>query len=384
MDFENLLLPLGEDTPSGVELRNDARFHAIERLLETAAKALRVMPDGTLNPSAVPTEWSRIAEEGIELAASGRDLRLLNYLIRAGVAEDGYGGLVAGLEMLDATLETFWDSLHPALRDRETPEACVQPRLNAIKQLENDDNGLLGDLKYSVALSPRGIGPLTGDDLAAATLSVFDAQARYKGATDAELAEIASHHKARTARVKAGTRALAAEEPARAEEMVSALKAAQHRIKAICARFNAAAGLGVDPGLNLNEISGFLAQVQQSLEASMSDMSEDAAPAKSVSAAPATDKASLAPAPKATPASAGNAAQGSGEVSSRDDVEACLDGIISFYERTEPSSPIPHLARRMRRMVRMDFLELMEEVAPSGMKEFRSVAGVEGAKGPKT
>jgi type VI secretion system protein ImpA len=50
--------------------------------------------------------------------------------------------------------------------------------------------------------------------------------------------------------------------------------------------------------------------------------------------------------------------------------------IIDFYERTEPSSPIPHLARRMRKMVPMTFVQLMEEIAPSGLKEFRNVAGV--------
>jgi type VI secretion system protein ImpA len=67
-------------------------------------------------------------------------------------------------------------------------------------------------------------------------------------------------------------------------------------------------------------------------------------------------------------------------VNSRRDVERCLDMIIDFYERTEPSSPIPHLARRMRKMVPMNFLQLMEEIAPSGMKEFKSVAGVDDKK----
>ena len=55
---------------------------------------------------------------------------------------------------------------------------------------------------------------------------------------------------------------------------------------------------------------------------------------------------------------------------------ACLDRIIEFYDRTEPASPVPFLARRMRRMVPMDFLELMEDLAPSGLKEFRSLAGL--------
>lgn len=65
-----------------------------------------------------------------------------------------------------------------------------------------------------------------------------------------------------------------------------------------------------------------------------------------------------------------------GQVNSRRDVERMLDLIIDFYERTEPSSPIPHLARRMRKMVSMNFMQLMEEIAPSGLKEFRNVAGV--------
>ena len=67
-------------------------------------------------------------------------------------------------------------------------------------------------------------------------------------------------------------------------------------------------------------------------------------------------------------------------VNSRQDVERCLDMIIDFYERTEPSSPIPHLAQRMRKMVPMNFVQLMEEIAPSGMKEFRNLAGSIDAK----
>ena len=53
-----------------------------------------------------------------------------------------------------------------------------------------------------------------------------------------------------------------------------------------------------------------------------------------------------------------------------------LTRIIEFYDRTEPASPVPFLARRMLRMVPMDFLQLMEELAPSGIKEFRSLAGI--------
>ena len=88
-----------------------------------------------------------------------------------------------------------------------------------------------------------------------------------------------------------------------------------------------------------------------------------------------------APAAGAAPAAAAPAVPAvDGAIRNRADVENSLDRIVEFYERTEPSSPIPHLARRMRRMVAMDFLELMEEIAPSGLKEFRNIAGVDDKK----
>jgi type VI secretion system protein ImpA len=79
-------------------------------------------------------------------------------------------------------------------------------------------------------------------------------------------------------------------------------------------------------------------------------------------------------------ASGGGAGGLPSRLDSRADVTKCLDLIIAFYERTEPASPIPHLARRMRRMVPMDFLELMEDLAPSGLKEFRILAGADNRK----
>jgi type VI secretion system protein ImpA len=68
------------------------------------------------------------------------------------------------------------------------------------------------------------------------------------------------------------------------------------------------------------------------------------------------------------------------KLSSREEVVQCLDLVVDFYDRFEPSSPIPHLARRIRRMVPMDFVELMEDLAPTGLKEFRALAGMPDGK----
>jgi type VI secretion system protein ImpA len=88
------------------------------------------------------------------------------------------------------------------------------------------------------------------------------------------------------------------------------------------------------------------------------------------------------PAPEPANSNAGATTMLPDRIGSRDDVVKCLDLVITFYDRTEPSSPIPHLARRVRRMVHMDFMELMEDLAPSGLKEFRLLAGVPDMKKP--
>jgi type VI secretion system protein ImpA len=131
-------------------------------------------------------------------------------------------------------------------------------------------------------------------------------------------------------------------------------------------------------GVRFQSLSTFLARVEQSLQAGKSGATAavpaPAEAAAAAAAAPSTGGTAMPTAP--APAPAINGAAIPGRINSRGEVEQCLDLIIDFYERTEPSSPIPHLARRMRKMVPMNFMQLMEEIAPSGMKEFRNVAGV--------
>ncbi len=73
------------------------------------------------------------------------------------------------------------------------------------------------------------------------------------------------------------------------------------------------------------------------------------------------------------PASGGNP----GAVNSRRDVERCLDMIIDILRTHRTLQPDPAPRARMRKMVPKNFLQLMEEIAPSGMKEFKNVAGVD-------
>ncbi|MEX5729109.1 type VI secretion system protein ImpA [Rhodovulum iodosum] len=384
-NLDAFLAPLDGENPSGAELRNDPQFHAIERLLLPASRDNRTEEPGTPPAITAAVDWSEVLDMAETLAATGRDLRLLVIVARAQANVDGidpasgyrgYAGLAQGLEMLSATLDTFWDSLHPALKDRPSPRDAALARINALMQLENDDNGLLGDLEMNAVITPRGLGPVSGADLAAGTLTDNDILREGPSGLGAkEEAALIDAHEARVHRVEAATRAFAAEAPEAFSAVSGDLAAARAALTGLAETMNARLEARPGEGVRFAELTQFLERVAATLSAAAAHAGADAADAAAPDTAPA---AGASPAPRPAPAAARGVPNGA--INSREEVEHCLDMIIAFYERTEPASPIPHLARRMRRMVPMDFMELIEELAPGGVKEFRNVAGVSDEK----
>lgn len=374
MELEPFLVRVGDGDASGSELRNDPRFHAVERLMEPAARSFRLESIKSGGTGGVNIDWSEVLSQSADLAASGRDIRLLVIVARALTNAESFDGMTQGLGLLTATVEQYWDTVHPVLREAASPREAATRRINALFQLENNDNGLLCDLEFTTVLSPRGIGPITVGDLCAGGLSRSQAQAEMpSGLGDKEMAELFARHEARVNRVTAACRAQAAERPEEMAALVQSVGAARTALAALEAALTARVGEnGV--GVKFKELDKMLGRALAPLAAAL---------AQDASGAPASEVTAMtessAPAPMTNGAHPPPAAAGSipGAVNSRRDVERCLDMIIDFYERTEPSSPIPHLARRMRKMVPMNFLQLMEEIAPSGMKEFKNVAGVD-------
>ncbi|MBN3729297.1 type VI secretion system protein TssA, partial [Burkholderia sp. Ac-20379] len=80
-----------------------------------------------------------------------------------------------------------------------------------------------------------------------------------------------------------------------------------------------------------------------------------------------------------TPGSDGEAAPAAAArpdtIASQADVIRRLDELCEYYERAEPSSPLPVLLKRARRLVGKSFAEVLEDIAPGGMSELRTLAG---------
>jgi len=368
MELERFLVPLDGGNPSGAELRNDARFHTIDRLIEPAARSYRLDNVKGGGTGSVAVDWGQALDLAADLAGTGRDLRLLGLVVRSLANAEGFAGFAEGLALLKATFETHWATVHPELRPSPSKSEAAIRRINALKQLENTDNGLLGDLEFNTVLSVRGIGLVTGGDLAASTLNrgAFLAESP-SGLGEKEQTALAEAHDARAARAVTTCRAYATEHP----EAMAELQASVAGSRAALAAMEAALNVHVSEngvGVRFKDLDKFLMRVATALGA--------AQPQAAASHQTGGGDAAMAPEPTAYSNGAAGPAALPGKVNSRADVEKLLDLIIDYYDRTEPSSPIPHMAKRMRKMVPMNFVQLMEELAPSGMKEFKTVAGV--------
>ena len=96
--------------------------------MDPAARSNRLNSDGSVAEAVPNVDWLGLLDQGQDLAEQGRDLRLLTILVRANYNLNGFAGLAEGLSVLTGSVEQYWDSLHPALRDRDDAKMAALPR----------------------------------------------------------------------------------------------------------------------------------------------------------------------------------------------------------------------------------------------------------------
>jgi type VI secretion system protein ImpA len=65
----------------------------------------------------------------------------------------------------------------------------------------------------------------------------------------------------------------------------------------------------------------------------------------------------------------------SGEIGSREDVVRVLEKICEYYERFEPTSPVPIFMQRAKRLVTMSFVDVIKDLAPEAMSRIEIFTG---------
>src|SRR3954447_13458240 len=110
MPFDHLALlaVASQERPCGEPLEANELSDAFKRLSTAASR-----PD-----------WARFLDQAIELAGASRDLRAWVWLTRAALSAHGVQGLAAGLKLIAAGLDRYWDVLrHSTTTNRTRPSA---------------------------------------------------------------------------------------------------------------------------------------------------------------------------------------------------------------------------------------------------------------------
>lgn len=350
MDIEQLLEPISPDEPCGENLEYDPDFGELER----AAQPVAAQEIGESVVEGQEPDWQAVAGMARDLLQRTKDLRVAVLLARALLYTQGLPGFREGLAVLRGLVERYWDEVHPQL----DPDDDLDPTLR-VNTLINlcDHESCLRALHAAPLIFSDVIGPVTYRDYLLAIGEISpreDEQPR-------EMSDIEG--------------VLLNEDAERIQQQAEVLQGALDDVGAIEDAVTSAVGAGRSASLEplqspLYKMHRLLEKYlnQRGVDAeSNEDEEEDEFGAEEFDDDETGSSVNRRSSSRSSP---------SGEIRSREDVLRMLDKICEFYEKHEPSSPVPLLLKRAKRVATMTFLELLRELTPAGVEQAEAIGGV--------
>jgi type VI secretion system protein ImpA len=261
-----------------------------------------------------------------------KDLRVAVRLAEAAANRQGIAGFSEGLRLVQGLIDRHWAALHPELDPEDGNDPTM--RFNALAALSTQS--VIGALRAAPLLTSRSLGPASLADFGIdpsgkADAANVDAAKLQAGFTESDLPAL--------------------------EAVLGAIVNSQTAVAAIDASLQTLAG---SQGPDFSGLTRILFQARQGVEPRVLQRRADEA------------------GPEAQPAGGPGAPEARaqrGDILSREDVVRTLDKICGYYERHEPSSPVPLLLQRAKKLVTLNFVDILKDLAPDGMKQIEMVAG---------
>ncbi len=339
-DILELRGAIATDRPSGEDLSYDAAFAEMERL----ATGRSEQQFGETVYAAEEPDWSVLELHAVELAHRTHDLRVGLNLTAGLLRTQGLVGLADGLELLAGWLEDEWESVHPLL-DEDDVEPALE-RSNVLTGLCDDAFVLRGLRSATLAAHPV-LGDCSLEDVRHAR----DGRDETTRLQPSEVEAVLSAADGAALKKSAG----------QVERSVRCLD-----------RIERAFETKVGPAPNLDPLRSVLEEIQDVL-----GPRDDAPAAETANDTKPTQRPDAEDAEVSTTEQRARAATACvpETINGRSDVVTTLDALCEYYDRHEPSSPIPLLLRRARRLVDMDFLDIVRDLAPDGLADVTRWAG---------
>jgi type VI secretion system protein ImpA len=348
IDVEALLGEFTAGLPCGEDLEYDPAFAQME---EQAQETPERQYGDTIIP-AEPADWRSVKKTALALAGRTRDLRVAVYLSRALLHTDGLPGFAEGLALVDGLIERFGDQLYPQLDPDDDNDPTL--RVNTVVAL-CDPETTLPVPRETPLVHSRSLGRICLRDIHIAS-GALTPLAKEEG-------ELPTPAKIKGAFQEVGPETIQATAALIAGAMESA-----RRIEA-----DLTDRIGVSQAPDMSALSSALKEMRHAL----SDHLQQQGIALTDDGAAETEAGGeLQPAGSAL--TGGSPRLVVGEIASREDALRMIDKICEFFDRYEPSSPVPLLLRRAKRLATKDFMAILLDLAPGGADQAQLIFGPQG------
>lgn len=349
LDIEKLLAPVSADNPCGPDLEdaNDPAY--VEFMDLTKGKEEEHVDTFTdssgrenksVNMVRVDPNWTEILSKASALLNRSKQIKIMLWVTVAALQKHGFAGLRDGLTLIKNALERYWDTIHPEPSDREI--LVMRLRELSPDNPEEGDLRLLPRLRDTVLLTNGPVSMRLYDYLTASGMLKMKEgeKAAFADATTAK-SFISQAHPTQMAD--------------RLAEVIACSDALDDIARIVTEKMPS-------DTLVLTGIKKLIGYARKALEGG----------------APAAAEASAAnaAAPGATYAvTPGGSPAASGDITTPAAVIAALDRIIDYYDRSEPSSPVPMILSRAKRLVGKKFSEAILDLAPDAIKDLERIVG---------
>ncbi len=345
LDLEQLLNPLSEEAPAGENPEGEDNPELYGKLLElqTASEGKPEQEYGDNIIPAEPPNWKEVKRDALALFERTKSLTVAVILTRAEAHLDHVPGLADGLELIAGLLENYWPTVYPLLDEED--ENDPTDRLMALEQFNSKE--ALRDVRACQLVSSSRLGSYSVRDyLLAKGSSSLSAS---PDEVPPELSEIS-----------------AAMLDSDLDDLQNTHQALERCNQAIDRIQNVIATQAPSEPFNLQELKSSIAEIAPFVADSMERRGQVAGG----EGGEGIEGGAAAGDNRPGPARAG-------EINSREDAIRMLDRISEYFNRHEPSSPVPLLLQRAKRLVAQDFLAILNDIAPDAMQQVRNISGLD-------
>jgi len=289
-------------------------------------------------------EGQRRVRRCTEALGRTKDLRIAMHLLVTALKMEGLPGLRDGLGLVRGILEKYWDKFYPQLDPEDGNDPLL--RMNIVSTLTDPVNFRRRLREMPLTMSQM-LGKFGLKDIEVAT-------GEAPPPADSNIPKI---------EMKTIDAAFEDSSLEFLQENAAAVEAAIEHVKAIDSFLTKT--VGASKAINFRDLEAVLKKVKTQITNYLAKRGIGSAEAAG------GDGAGVAG------GGGGGGGAISGDVRTPQDVIKLIDKICAYYERNEPSSPIPLLLKRAQRLVSKNFLEVIKELTPDTLRAIEALGGIQ-------